>query len=186
MSHGDDALARLLVAFPNADLPDATLRLYRDRLDRLSAALALAVAEELIATCVFWPTVAELDQAAGRLAEAAAERADKARRALAAPVDPNGRARVHVMLERFRGRDGRIITARELDAAGVPAWRDRLARARLAGPPYDAFEREWQTVRAEWAAAPPPDPPKPKPQPRPRPNVAGGLADDLEALTETR
>lgn len=185
------AYRRLLAGYPGLHVSDDTAQLWVEAFGAVPDQLRAAAISELHATCRRWPTLADLHAVLARHREAAAERRDDEwRRELEDPgADPDV-ARAAIAAARVLAEDRRTaIVEGDLDAAGIPDWRGRLARARAAGPPFDRFDREWEQLRAEWVAAGSPrrrQPPAPR-RPPPRPaaygtTVAGGLAEDLAAL----
>ena len=59
-------VAKLVAAFPNREIPAATVKVYVSHLSGISAHLLATAVDELIQTSVFFPTIAELRKAAAQ------------------------------------------------------------------------------------------------------------------------
>lgn len=145
-SHARKLFLVMTHAWPNAPhvRNDGTTSVWLDMLDVLDLTAADEAVQRCISTCRTWPSLAEFRDV---YADIMRRRRDEQPRALEAAVDIERTAAEVKALRRAMTENFRPVTARDLDAAGIPDWRIRLARARAASP--HQYDSVWASIRAD-------------------------------------
>ena len=143
-------LAQMVAMWPDANLPETTVRLWLDRLKGVSIDAGWYAVQQCEKSCKRFPALAEFHQAVSQF------RAHDRNALPPAPDVPADPVRAKAFLDQARvillAKDRKVLLASDLDRAGVRDWQDRLSRARHADNSGEAYDREWAAIKREYAA----------------------------------
>lgn len=147
---------RMLAVWPAAKAqhgPD-TVGLWLEELERHPLPVAVVALEELRLAESWFPSVAAFHSAVLLARQAQQERRQV--EALEGPRDPRGKERLAEILGSLK-ENRQVITAKDLDAAKVQRWRQRLEDARRDDEEHathrKAWDVAWAQIRSEFRAA---------------------------------
>lgn len=140
---------KMLAVWPAAkeSHDEPTVEVWVNYLSGIEYDIASVALNNAVKACRFFPSIAEVNAQVVTAYQHARTSSVPAPELESPPADiPRLMETLRPVLE----ERSRVVTAALLDKAGVPGWRERLARARRSDVAFDA---EWAIVRKEFAEA---------------------------------